>query len=402
MLTKLDSRDADGDASPVRSPYRTQVFVCVDPWEGGCERKGSRDILTRFRRECRDRGLRLEVRATGTYCLGGCSLGPNLVMHPDGVWYQSVGQDDVPEMIDRHLLGGRAVDRLLRRDHHLGQAGALPLTAPASVAAGAAGAAAAPFPRTLLDGLERSVTVPARPACVAAVGAGATAIVRHLALAEALPFDSVLAAATAGRPALILADHDAPPESLGAAESAGVPLVSLSKPEYIYYIQTNIGLAARAMGIEERAATVNAVIDTQVESYRVVAEGAGRRTRAVYYTPGETTAGPYSFIATLIYGAAGENPVEAVGPGQDDRVPLSIEGLARLEPDVILLGEPEEAPTGLRDALLGDPRLANTPAVRTGRLHWLDLRPYGDRLRSHEVMDAVADVHRLLYPQPAG
>lgn len=381
---------------PIKAPYRAQVFVCTDPWADGCESKGSREILTRFRREIRDRGLRLEVRASASFCLGGCRLGPNMVMHPDGVWYQGVSPDDVPELIDQHLLGGAAVRRLLRRDHHAAQGGALPTTRPSL--GGVRGA----FPRTVIDGLERTVTVPAQPQLAAAASPGAAAL-----LAELLPAAQIVGVNAALLPtrvtSAILADHDvrdAHPGLVEAAEAAGVPLIALAEPRYIYSIQTNIGLAARVLGAEARAAELNAAIDAKVDANRAVAEAAGRRTRAVYYTPAGTTAGPYSFIATLIYGAGGENPVPACGEAEDDRLPLSIDELAALAPDVILLGGADGAPPAFRETLLTDPRLADTPAIRHGGVHWLHLAPYGDRLRAHHAMDAVADVHRLLYPVP--
>jgi ABC-type Fe3+-hydroxamate transport system substrate-binding protein len=120
--------------------------------------------------------------------------------------------------------------------------------------------------------------------------------------------------------------------------------------------------------------------------------------RTVYYTPGGTTVGPYSqMVASLIYGCGATNLVKTAGVGKDDRIPLSVEQLAALEPDAIVFGEPDTAPPGFRERLLADPRLAGTPAIQHGRVYEFDVWAYGDRLRSHRVMDAVADLHRLLY-----
>ena len=61
------------------------------------------------------RGLGAEVAVTTSGCLGPCFEGPNLVVYPDGVWYQGVSVDDVDEIVE-HLAGGPVVARLLRAD----------------------------------------------------------------------------------------------------------------------------------------------------------------------------------------------------------------------------------------------------------------------------------------------
>jgi (2Fe-2S) ferredoxin len=41
-----------------------------------------------------------------------CEEGPVLVVYPEGVWYTYVDQDDVDEIIDKHLVNGVIVERL--------------------------------------------------------------------------------------------------------------------------------------------------------------------------------------------------------------------------------------------------------------------------------------------------
>ena len=36
---------------------------------------------------------------------------PNIVIYPDVVWYGGVTAADVDEIIDRHIIGGKPVDR---------------------------------------------------------------------------------------------------------------------------------------------------------------------------------------------------------------------------------------------------------------------------------------------------
>jgi (2Fe-2S) ferredoxin len=49
--------------------------------------------------------------ATG--CLGFCSAGPLMVVYPEGIWYQPKTPDDIDEIFESHLRGGRPVERLI-------------------------------------------------------------------------------------------------------------------------------------------------------------------------------------------------------------------------------------------------------------------------------------------------
>ncbi|MCF4144511.1 NADH-quinone oxidoreductase subunit NuoF, partial [Dethiosulfovibrio acidaminovorans] len=48
-----------------------------------------------------------------TGCHGMCEMGPIVVVYPEGTFYCRVSKDDVPELVEEHLLKGRTVDRLL-------------------------------------------------------------------------------------------------------------------------------------------------------------------------------------------------------------------------------------------------------------------------------------------------
>ena len=42
----------------------------------------------------------------------GCLAGPALLVAPDNVWYGGVTEADVPELVERHLIGGEPVELL--------------------------------------------------------------------------------------------------------------------------------------------------------------------------------------------------------------------------------------------------------------------------------------------------
>ncbi len=74
-----------------------------------------------MKREIKLRGLRGEVRANQSGCLDACSFGPSVVVYPEGVWYGGVSVDDVPEIIESHIINGKPVERLRIRDPKYGQ-----------------------------------------------------------------------------------------------------------------------------------------------------------------------------------------------------------------------------------------------------------------------------------------
>jgi (2Fe-2S) ferredoxin len=61
------------------------------------------------------RGLHKDIRANSAGCLDVCEEGPAIVIYPEGVWYVGVREEDVQEIVDEHLVGGRVVERLQRK-----------------------------------------------------------------------------------------------------------------------------------------------------------------------------------------------------------------------------------------------------------------------------------------------
>ena len=53
------------------------------------------------------------VRINKAGCLDRCEEGPCLVVYPDNVWYTYVDREDIDEIIDRHIVKGEIVERLV-------------------------------------------------------------------------------------------------------------------------------------------------------------------------------------------------------------------------------------------------------------------------------------------------
>jgi (2Fe-2S) ferredoxin len=70
-------------------------------------------VFKKFQEETEKRQLWETVAVSGSTCLGPCAVGANVVIYPEGVWYAKVGVADVEEIMDRHVVGGKPVERLL-------------------------------------------------------------------------------------------------------------------------------------------------------------------------------------------------------------------------------------------------------------------------------------------------
>jgi len=53
----------------------------------------------------------IDAEVKSYICFGGCEYGPNIVIHPQKVWYAGVKREDLPEILES-LAGGPPVTRL--------------------------------------------------------------------------------------------------------------------------------------------------------------------------------------------------------------------------------------------------------------------------------------------------
>ena len=90
--------------------YRSHVLVCGGT---GCTSSNSGAIIEALEKEIADKGLAEEIKVIKTGCFGLCALGPIMIVYPEGCFYSEVKVDDIPEIVEEHLLKGRIVTRLL-------------------------------------------------------------------------------------------------------------------------------------------------------------------------------------------------------------------------------------------------------------------------------------------------
>ncbi len=97
----------------VLSGYKGMLMVCTGT---GCVSAKGFEIRDGLREKLAAKGLAEDYLVVGTGCNGFCAMGPIVVVQPGGVFYQKVQAEDLDEIIEIHLKGGKPVERLLHTD----------------------------------------------------------------------------------------------------------------------------------------------------------------------------------------------------------------------------------------------------------------------------------------------
>jgi len=93
--------------------YRKQVLVC-----GGtcCTSSGSKKVLKALEEALEENNIK-DVLVVRTGCFGLCSLGPIMIVYPEGVFYSQATPEGVKRIVKEHLVeGGSVVKELLYKE----------------------------------------------------------------------------------------------------------------------------------------------------------------------------------------------------------------------------------------------------------------------------------------------
>ncbi len=101
------------------SYYQRHIFFCTndrgaDSERPSCNRCESAKMREYAKQRMKEMGLTGagKVRVNTSGCLDRCEEGPVCVVYPDAVWYTYVDESDIDDIIDSHLVNGKAVERL--------------------------------------------------------------------------------------------------------------------------------------------------------------------------------------------------------------------------------------------------------------------------------------------------
>ncbi|OGP91574.1 MAG: NADH dehydrogenase, partial [Deltaproteobacteria bacterium RBG_16_48_10] len=89
--------------------FRSHMLICAGT---ACVSCGAMKVRERLEQELKDRGLSEEVRVVITGCNGFCAEGPIMVVYPEGIFYGKLKPEDMPLLVEEHILKGRPVPKL--------------------------------------------------------------------------------------------------------------------------------------------------------------------------------------------------------------------------------------------------------------------------------------------------
>ncbi len=99
-----------------------RVLVCLGT---GCLAGGAKDVAaeldTQLAKIDPDKRASLQLVVKKTGCHGFCEKGPLVVLMPEGVFYKNVKPKDVEAIVQRSILGGEVIDKLLYVEPKTGQ-----------------------------------------------------------------------------------------------------------------------------------------------------------------------------------------------------------------------------------------------------------------------------------------
>ena len=99
---------------------RQKALVCCGT---GCLASGAKKVAEAFAAEVEARGLAVDVgmHVKSTGCHGFCERGPLVALQPSGILYTKVKPADVPKIVEKTILGGEVIGRLLYKDPATGE-----------------------------------------------------------------------------------------------------------------------------------------------------------------------------------------------------------------------------------------------------------------------------------------
>lgn len=100
----------DRDVEPSPENHRIDILVCG---VAGCASSGSLKVADAVEEQIQQNKLGEEVKVIKTGCFGLCAEGPIVMVCPEHVMYTKVTPEDVKEIFESHIKGGKIVQRLL-------------------------------------------------------------------------------------------------------------------------------------------------------------------------------------------------------------------------------------------------------------------------------------------------
>ncbi|MBR2177196.1 MAG: NADH-quinone oxidoreductase subunit NuoF [Clostridia bacterium] len=102
-----------GEELAKHTAYRKQVLVCGGT---GCTSSGSKKVIAALEKSLKENGIEDEILVVRTGCFGLCSLGPIMIVYPEGAFYAQATPEGVERIVKEHLKEGNVVKELLYKE----------------------------------------------------------------------------------------------------------------------------------------------------------------------------------------------------------------------------------------------------------------------------------------------
>ena len=113
LNAKTCSCTANLDAKLTGENGKRAIVLCGGT---GCLSSNSAEIKAKFEEIVEEKGLSDKVTVNQVGCFGFCSQGPFVKIFPEDTLYRLVKIEDVEEIIEKDIMGGEIVERLLYVD----------------------------------------------------------------------------------------------------------------------------------------------------------------------------------------------------------------------------------------------------------------------------------------------
>jgi NADH:ubiquinone oxidoreductase subunit F (NADH-binding)/(2Fe-2S) ferredoxin len=96
-----------------RIPSKKTIVIS----SGTCgQASGSLQVIDAVNQELEKKGLKDQVEVKVTGCHGFCQLEPNLIVYPEEIFYKNLKPQDVPQIVEKSILGNGIVSSLVFKD----------------------------------------------------------------------------------------------------------------------------------------------------------------------------------------------------------------------------------------------------------------------------------------------
>jgi len=107
ISSKQDLEQVKASYNSIQNSYIRHILVCGG---AGCISSQCEKVKEALELAVMAKGLENEISLHFTGCMGTCSLGPAILIKPEGVFYTLLDAAKVDDIVERHLIGSEIVE----------------------------------------------------------------------------------------------------------------------------------------------------------------------------------------------------------------------------------------------------------------------------------------------------